>query len=97
MPPSSSLSSAAASVRTQSHPCPTGARRARLTNTHHPTQSVYIFIGSILLNHWTLRQIAAAIIGFVGVAYVALELIPSNEPPDNMREAADAGWGAEQV
>jgi hypothetical protein len=33
----------------------------------------------------------------VGAAYVVLEFVPSIEPPANMRDAADAGWGAEQV
>ncbi|KAG7287715.1 hypothetical protein NEMBOFW57_007228 [Staphylotrichum longicolle] len=56
----------------------------------------YIFVGSILLHEWVLRIIAGSIIGIIGVAYVALEFIPSIEPPANMREA-DAGWGAEQV
>ncbi|KAI1268876.1 Golgi apparatus membrane protein TVP15 [Xylariaceae sp. FL1019] len=56
----------------------------------------YIFVGSILLSlHWS-RYIAGAIIGLTGLSYVALEFIPSIEPPANMREA-DAGWGAEQV
>ncbi|KAL7627679.1 hypothetical protein AAE478_001873 [Parahypoxylon ruwenzoriense] len=56
----------------------------------------YIFVGSILLNNGVLRIIAGSIVGVVGVAYVALEFVPSIEPPANMREA-DAGWGAEQV
>ncbi|TPX13109.1 uncharacterized protein E0L32_006535 [Thyridium curvatum] len=56
----------------------------------------YIFIGSILLHDHVLRVIAGSIVGIVGVIYVALEFIPSIEPPANMREA-DAGWGAEQV
>ncbi|KAI0186198.1 COPI associated protein-domain-containing protein [Xylaria flabelliformis] len=56
----------------------------------------YIFIGSILLSdHWT-RYVAGSIIGLTGVAYAALEFVPSIEPPANMREA-DQGWGAEQV
>ncbi len=59
--------------------------------------AVYIFIGSILLAPgFTLRIVAGSIIGVIGVAYVALEFVPSIEPPANMREA-DAGWGAEQV
>ncbi len=41
-------------------------------------------------------MIAGSVIGIIGVAYVALEFIPSIEPPANMREA-DAGWGSEQV
>ncbi|EMR70323.1 hypothetical protein MGN70_014146 [Eutypa lata] len=56
----------------------------------------YIFVGCILLDHHVLRVIAGAIVGVVGVGYVALEFIPSVEPPANMREA-DQGWGAEQV
>ena len=57
---------------------------------------VYIFVGSILLHgHWAWI-VSGSIIGVIGVAYVALEFIPSIEPPANMREA-DAGWGAEQV
>ncbi|KAJ2997167.1 hypothetical protein NUW58_g740 [Xylaria curta] len=56
----------------------------------------YIFTGSILLSgHWS-RYVAGAIIGLTGVAYTALEFVPSIEPPANMREA-DQGWGAEQV
>jgi len=58
--------------------------------------AVYIFVGSILLHDGVLRIIDGSIIGIIGVAYVALEFIPSIEPPANMREA-DAGWGAEQV
>ncbi|KAI1076785.1 Golgi apparatus membrane protein TVP15 [Whalleya microplaca] len=56
----------------------------------------YIFIGSILLNNGVLRIIAGSIVGLIGVGYVALEFVPSIEPPANMREA-DQGWGAEQV
>ncbi|GAP82575.2 putative Golgi apparatus membrane protein tvp15-like protein [Rosellinia necatrix] len=56
----------------------------------------YIFTGSILLSgHWS-RYIAGSIIGLTGVAYTALEFVPSIEPPANMRDA-DQGWGAEQV
>ncbi|EGS21587.1 golgi apparatus membrane protein tvp15-like protein [Thermochaetoides thermophila DSM 1495] len=56
----------------------------------------YIFVGTILLHDHTLRIIAGSIIGLIGLGYVALEFIPSIEPPANMREA-DAGWGAEEV
>ncbi|PWY96606.1 hypothetical protein BO94DRAFT_453140 [Aspergillus sclerotioniger CBS 115572] len=56
----------------------------------------YIFVGSIMLHdHW-FRYIAGSIIGFIGLGYLALEFIPSIEPPSNMREA-DQSWGAEQV
>jgi hypothetical protein len=43
-----------------------------------------------------LRIIAGSVIGIFGVAYVALEFVPSIEPPSNMRET-DQSWGAEQV
>ncbi|KAI1210985.1 COPI associated [Annulohypoxylon truncatum] len=56
----------------------------------------YVFVGSILLNNGVLRIIAGSVVGAVGLAYVALEFVPSVEPPANMREA-DQGWGAEQV
>lgn len=57
----------------------------------------YIFLGCLLLSDSILSKIAGAIVGIIGIAYVALEFIPSIEPPSNMREAEDAGWGAEQV
>ncbi|KAI9862211.1 MAG: hypothetical protein M1824_001592 [Vezdaea acicularis] len=56
----------------------------------------YVFTGSVLLsNHWT-RYVAGSIIGLVGLAYIALEFVPSIEPPQNMKDA-DNSWGAEQV
>jgi hypothetical protein len=58
--------------------------------------TVYIFVGSLLLYGHALRYVIGSIIGVIGVGYVALEFIPSIEPPANMREA-DVGWGAEQV
>merc|ERR1712054_630813 len=57
----------------------------------------YIFIGCLILGDKVLSQIAGGIVGIIGIAYVALEFIPSIEPPANMREADVAGWGAEQV
>ncbi|OJJ50868.1 hypothetical protein ASPZODRAFT_21380 [Penicilliopsis zonata CBS 506.65] len=56
----------------------------------------YIFVGSLLLHDSVLRIIAGSLVGLFGVGYVALEFIPSIEPPTNMREA-DQSWGAEQV
>ncbi|KAF7596349.1 Late Golgi vesicles protein [Aspergillus hancockii] len=56
----------------------------------------YIFVGSIMLHGHALRYVAGSIVGFTGVSYLALEFIPSIEPPSNMRET-DQGWGAEQV
>lgn len=46
-------------------------------------------------DHWW-KYVAGGIVAAVGVAYIALEFVPSIEPPANMRDA-DAGWGAEQV
>ncbi|WZH41071.1 Golgi apparatus membrane protein TVP15 [Fusarium acuminatum] len=57
----------------------------------------YVFLGCLLLGNHILSKIAGGSVGIVGLAYVALEFIPSIEPPSNMREAEDAGWGAEQV
>jgi len=56
----------------------------------------YIFVGSIILEGGVTRIIAGSVVGAVGVAYVALEFVPSIEPPPNMRDA-DNAWGAEQV
>ncbi|CAD6448572.1 9469b404-ca2e-41b2-be7a-373851b74599 [Sclerotinia trifoliorum] len=56
----------------------------------------YVFVGSILLHDHVLRFIAGSLIGIIGLVYIALEFVPSIEPPANMREA-DGGWGAEQV
>lgn len=60
-----------------------------------PSQ-VYIFVGSIMLHGHVLRYIAGSITGLTGLGYLALEFIPSIEPPATMREA-DPGWGAEQI
>ncbi|EMD70051.1 hypothetical protein COCSADRAFT_77609 [Bipolaris sorokiniana ND90Pr] len=58
----------------------------------------YIFIGSVVVGDGWYRIIPGTIVGFIGVAYAALEFVPSIEPPANMRDAdAGAGWGAEQV
>ncbi|KAI8633426.1 COPI associated protein-domain-containing protein [Xylariaceae sp. FL1651] len=54
----------------------------------------YIFVGSILFSGYWTHFVPGAIIGLTGVGYVALEFVPSIEPPVNMREA-DQGWGAE--
>lgn len=56
----------------------------------------YIFVGCIILENHVLRIVAGSIVGIVGLAYVALEFVPSIEPPPTMREA-EASWGAEQV
>ncbi|KAL7796627.1 Golgi apparatus membrane protein TVP15 [Trichoderma ceciliae] len=56
----------------------------------------YILLGGLLLGEKTISNIAGGAVGIVGIGYIALEFIPSIEPPSNMREA-DVGWGAEQV
>ncbi len=58
---------------------------------------VYIFLGCLLLGARIISNIAGGVVGVVGIAYIALEFVPSIEPPANMREADAAGWGAEQV
>ncbi|GAO16011.1 hypothetical protein UVI_02055900 [Ustilaginoidea virens] len=58
---------------------------------------VYILIGGLLFGTSVLSNIAGGIVCITGLGYVGLEFIPSIEPPNNMREADGAGWGAEQV
>ncbi|KAF2199892.1 COPI associated [Delitschia confertaspora ATCC 74209] len=57
----------------------------------------YVFIGSVSAGPKWYQFVPGTIVGIIGIAYVVLEYIPSIEPPANMRDAADAGWGAEQV
>jgi hypothetical protein len=57
---------------------------------------VYIFVGCLILEGHVLKMIAGSIVGIIGLGYVALEFVPSIEPPPNMREA-DPSWGSEQV
>lgn len=49
-----------------------------------------------MLEGHVLRIVAGSIVGVIGVGYIALEYVPSIEPPPNMREA-DQAWGSEQV
>jgi len=56
----------------------------------------YIFVGSVCMGDRWWKYAIGSIIALVGIGYVALEFVPSIEPPANMRDA-DAGWGAEQV
>ena len=59
---------------------------------------VYIFAGSILLDGNFFRYTIGSVIGLIGVAYVALEFVPSIEPPQNMRDANEGYEGpGEQV
>jgi hypothetical protein len=45
----------------------------------------YIFIGSVIVGERWFRIVPGTIVGIIGVAYAALEFIPSIEPPANMR------------
>jgi len=56
----------------------------------------YLFIGCVLLGSNWYNYIPGTLVALTGLIYVALEFVPSIEPPANMRDA-DAGWGAEQV
>lgn len=47
-------------------------------------------------NVW-YKWLPGSILAIIGLGYIALEFVPSIEPPANMRDASDAGWGAEQV
>ncbi|KAK2591987.1 hypothetical protein QQS21_010323 [Conoideocrella luteorostrata] len=57
----------------------------------------YVLIGGLLFGEAVLSNIAGGIVCIIGLGYVVLEFIPSIEPPSNMRDADNAGWGAEQV
>ncbi|KAJ2895128.1 golgi apparatus membrane protein tvp15-like protein [Zalerion maritima] len=56
----------------------------------------YTFLAAICLNSNMMGTVAGWVIGIVGLAYAALEFVPSIEAPANMREQ-DGGWGAEGV
>ncbi|EMC91717.1 hypothetical protein BAUCODRAFT_38826 [Baudoinia panamericana UAMH 10762] len=56
----------------------------------------YVFVGCITMGYRWWRYTAGSLIVAVGLAYIALQFVPSIEPPANMRDA-DQGWGAEQV
>lgn len=59
-------------------------------------QTVYIFVGTILLHNHTILIVAGSIVGIVGIGYCVLQFLPNIEPPQNMRDAG-AEWGAEQI
>nr|OQO23195.1 hypothetical protein B0A51_06261 [Rachicladosporium sp. CCFEE 5018] len=56
----------------------------------------YFFLGMVIVGEHWYQFVPGGIVALVGVGHIALEFIPSIEPPANMRDA-DAGWGAEQV
>ena len=58
-----------------------GENRTQLT-AH---TKVYFFVGCILAGTKFVNYIPAAIVAFIGLAYIALEFVPSIEPPANMR------------
>ena len=47
--------------------------------------TVYFFVGCILAGDKFINYIPAAIVAFIGLVYIALEFVPSIEPPANMR------------
>ncbi|KAF3904676.1 hypothetical protein ABW21_db0208076 [Orbilia brochopaga] len=51
----------------------------------------YAFVGAILYHKSPWSWVPGLIIGVIGVAYVALEFVPSIEPPENMRDP-DSGY-----
>ena len=57
--------------------------------------TVYTFVAAVV-SSGTVGAVAGIAIGIVGLAYAALEFVPSIEAPANMREQ-DGGWGAEGV
>lgn len=48
---------------------------------------VYFFIGCVLLGDYWYNWVPAALVAVTGLAYIALEFVPSIEPPANMRYA----------
>jgi hypothetical protein len=45
----------------------------------------YVFVGCIIMGGSWWKYAAGGLVAFVGVGYVALEFVPSIEPPANMR------------
>lgn len=45
----------------------------------------YLFIGCIIIDKSWWKATTGSLIALIGVAYVALEFVPSIEPPANMR------------
>ena len=45
----------------------------------------YLFVGGIAMEDSWWKYAAGSIIALVGVGYIALEYVPSIEPPANMR------------
>jgi putative Mn2+ efflux pump MntP len=47
--------------------------------------TVYLLIGVLSVGNKWWKWVAGIIISIVGLAYIALEFVPSIEPPANMR------------
>lgn len=47
--------------------------------------TVYIFVGCIIIGDKWWKIASGALVVLIGIGYVALEFIPSIEPPANMR------------
>ena len=45
----------------------------------------YLFVGCIIMGDSWWKYAAGSIIALVGIGYIALEYVPSIEPPANMR------------
>lgn len=46
---------------------------------------VYLLIGSLIAHGNAIRIIFGVLVGIVGIAFTALEFIPSISPPENFR------------
>lgn len=46
---------------------------------------VYLLIGSLIAHDNAIRIIFGVLVGIVGIAFTALEFIPSISPPENFR------------
>ena len=77
-------------------PYPLQPNKHKLLQHADAREPVYIFVGCVIAGSSWYQYIPGGIVALIGLAYVALEFVPSIEPPANMRDA-DAGWGAEQV
>lgn len=45
----------------------------------------YLFVGSIIMGNNWWNWVAGTLVALPGIAFIALEFVPSIEPPANMR------------
>lgn len=45
----------------------------------------YLFVGSLIIDNSIWKWLLGSLVAFAGVVYIALEFVPSIEPPANMR------------